>query len=457
MAGPLRYASTRGVDATGRGPTPATRSRPASPDHRRCTLHPQGGHPCPAPCARSSSSTASAPRSARPARRASTPRPAPTTSSSTASASCCAATPPCRPERVDEVAIAATTQIGDQGLTIGRTAALLAGPAEDRARLLDRPDVRRRDDRRDHHRERRSPSARTTSRSPAASSTWATTRWARASTPTRASSSERLVDPSRPGHGQDRREPARPLPAASPRSAPTPTPSPARTSSPQAYADGKIQPDLVPVATRSRRAGLGPGHRRRAAAPRHHASRTWPRSRPRSAPHGRVTAGNAAGLNDGATACLLASEEAADELGLPVRMRLVGYAFVGVEPEVMGIGPVPATEKALRQGRADDRGHRPVRAQRGVRRAGAGLPGPLRHRRRRPAGQPVRRRDRRRPPAGLLRRPADDPAGPPVRGAPRGPLRPDRDVHRHRHGRRRHLGEPAPRRLRHRRRTEHAA
>ena len=66
-------------------------------------------------------------------------------------------------------------------------------------------------------------------------------------------------------------------------------------------------------------------------------------------PHGRVTAGNSAGLNDGATACLLASEQAAAELGLPARMRLVSYSFVGVEPEVMGVGPVPATEKALRQ------------------------------------------------------------------------------------------------------------
>ena len=64
-------------------------------------------------------------------------------------------------------------------------------------------------------------------------------------------------------------------------------------------------------------------------------------------PHGNVTAGNAAGLNDGATACILAAEETAQELGLPVGMRLVEFAFVGVEPEVMGYGPVPAAEKAL--------------------------------------------------------------------------------------------------------------
>jgi acetyl-CoA acyltransferase len=62
---------------------------------------------------------------------------------------------------------------------------------------------------------------------------------------------------------------------------------------------------------------------------------------------GRVTAGNSAGLTDGATACLLASEEAARKHGLEPRMRLITYAFAGVEPELMGLGPVPATRKAL--------------------------------------------------------------------------------------------------------------
>jgi acetyl-CoA acyltransferase len=64
---------------------------------------------------------------------------------------------------------------------------------------------------------------------------------------------------------------------------------------------------------------------------------------------GRVTAGNSAGLTDGATACLLASEEAAAELGLAPRMRLVGFAYAGVEPELMGIGPIPATKRVLEQ------------------------------------------------------------------------------------------------------------
>jgi len=62
---------------------------------------------------------------------------------------------------------------------------------------------------------------------------------------------------------------------------------------------------------------------------------------------GRVTAGNSAGVTDGATACLLASETAAAELGLEARMRLVGFAYAGVEPHLMGIGPVPATQRVL--------------------------------------------------------------------------------------------------------------
>ena len=64
---------------------------------------------------------------------------------------------------------------------------------------------------------------------------------------------------------------------------------------------------------------------------------------------GRVTAGNSAGLTDGAAGCLLADAETARELGLPARMRLVAYAFAGVEPELMGIGPIPATERVLAQ------------------------------------------------------------------------------------------------------------
>ena len=62
---------------------------------------------------------------------------------------------------------------------------------------------------------------------------------------------------------------------------------------------------------------------------------------------GRVTAGNSAGLTDGATACILAARETAQELGLQAKLRLVSYAFAGVEPELMGLGPIPATKRAL--------------------------------------------------------------------------------------------------------------
>jgi acetyl-CoA acyltransferase len=66
-------------------------------------------------------------------------------------------------------------------------------------------------------------------------------------------------------------------------------------------------------------------------------------------PGGRVTAGNSSGLNDGATAALLADEDAARAAGMKPKMRLVTFAFAGVEPEIMGYGPVPSTIKALKQ------------------------------------------------------------------------------------------------------------
>ena len=64
---------------------------------------------------------------------------------------------------------------------------------------------------------------------------------------------------------------------------------------------------------------------------------------------GRVTAGNASGITDGAAAILVASRQAARELGLPVIARLVDWQVVGVEPRIMGIGPVPAVQKLLQR------------------------------------------------------------------------------------------------------------
>jgi acetyl-CoA acyltransferase len=64
---------------------------------------------------------------------------------------------------------------------------------------------------------------------------------------------------------------------------------------------------------------------------------------------GRVTAGNASPLTDGATISLLAGDQAVKQYGLKPRMKMVTFAFAGVEPEIMGIGPIPATEKALKK------------------------------------------------------------------------------------------------------------
>ena len=64
-------------------------------------------------------------------------------------------------------------------------------------------------------------------------------------------------------------------------------------------------------------------------------------------PDGSVTAGNASGVNDGACALLLASEQGAARQGLTPRARVVGMATAGVAPRIMGIGPVPATRKVL--------------------------------------------------------------------------------------------------------------
>lgn len=62
---------------------------------------------------------------------------------------------------------------------------------------------------------------------------------------------------------------------------------------------------------------------------------------------GKVTAGNSSGLNDGAAGCILMAKDLAKELGIDYKMQIESFAYAGVEPEVMGIGPIPATKKAL--------------------------------------------------------------------------------------------------------------
>jgi acetyl-CoA acyltransferase len=250
------------------------------------------------------------------------------------------------PERVDEVAIAATTQIGDQGLTIGRTAALLAGlPQSTPGYSIDRMCA----------------GAMTAVTSTAGGIAFGAYDIAIAGgvehmgrhpmgegvDPNPRIISEKIVDPDALVMGKTAENLHDRYPTITKeRSDRFAVRSQEKTA--QAYVDNKIQPDLVPVATRSAESGWGlatadepprPGTTMEDLAQLKTPFRT----------HGRVTPGNAAGLNDGATAALLADEETARDLGLPVKMRLVSYSFVGVEPEVMGAGPIPATEKALKQ------------------------------------------------------------------------------------------------------------
>jgi acetyl-CoA acyltransferase len=250
------------------------------------------------------------------------------------------------PERVEEVAIAATTQIGDQGLTLGRVAGLLAGlPTTTPGYSIDRMCAG-------------AMTAVTNSASAIAFGSYEVAiaggvehmghhPMGEGVDPNPRILSEKLVDPSALVMGSTAENLHDRFPSL------TKERSDAYAVASQdklqkAYVDGKIQPDLVTVAARSAELGYGLATADEPPRPGTTLESLASLKTP-FRPHGRVTAGNSAGLNDGATACLIASEEAATELGLPVRMRLTAYSFVGVEPEVMGIGPVPATEKVLRQ------------------------------------------------------------------------------------------------------------
>jgi len=119
-----------------------------------------------------------------------------------------------------------------------------------------------------------------------------------------------------------------------------------------AYAANKIQPDLIPVATRTAELGWGMATVDEPPRPQTTLEALAALKTPFRAA-GRVTAGNAAGLNDGATAAILASESKAKELNLPIKAKMVSFAFTGVEPEIMGYGPVPSTIKALKKAGLD--------------------------------------------------------------------------------------------------------
>lgn len=113
-----------------------------------------------------------------------------------------------------------------------------------------------------------------------------------------------------------------------------------------ALAAGQIDPDLVYVATRDPERGWGLATADEPPRPGTRLEDVRDLKTPFRA-GGRVTAATSAPLTDGAASCLLAAEDTAEELGLAARMRMVSFAYAGVDPAVMGIGPVPATHRAL--------------------------------------------------------------------------------------------------------------
>ncbi len=113
----------------------------------------------------------------------------------------------------------------------------------------------------------------------------------------------------------------------------------------RAYESGKIQRDLIPVSAASTE-GWKLVTKDELLRPDSSLEGMKDLKTP-FRPHGKVTAGNASPLTDGATVSLLAGEAALKKHGLKPKMRMVSFAFAGVEPEIMGIGPIPATEKAL--------------------------------------------------------------------------------------------------------------
>ncbi|ALG74664.1 acetyl-CoA acetyltransferase [Azospirillum thiophilum] len=113
----------------------------------------------------------------------------------------------------------------------------------------------------------------------------------------------------------------------------------------RAIAEGRFKEQIVPVEIASRKGTVvfdTDEHVRGDVTPEGLA-----KMKPVFRKDGSVTAGNASGLNDGAAAVVLADARRAEALGLKPLARLVGYAHAGVEPDYMGIGPIPATRKVL--------------------------------------------------------------------------------------------------------------
>jgi acetyl-CoA acyltransferase len=244
---------------------------------------------------------------------------------------------------IDDVAIAATTQQGDQGLTIGRTASILAGlPESVPGFAIDRMCAG-------------AMTAVTTTGSSIGIGAYdlvlagGVEHMGRHpmgfdADPNPRFLSEKLVSPDALNMGRTAEKIHDRFPALTKDRADAFAVS-SQQKAARAYEDNKIQPDLISVSAGSD-AGWSLVSQDELMRPESTIEGMQGLKTPFRA-HGKVTAGNASPLTDGATVALLAGERALAKHGLKPKMKLVSFGFAGVAPEIMGIGPIPATEKAL--------------------------------------------------------------------------------------------------------------
>jgi len=112
-----------------------------------------------------------------------------------------------------------------------------------------------------------------------------------------------------------------------------------------AQANGRLAAEIVPVTIPQRKGD--PLVVDRDEHPRDTSVEALAKLKPIVKPEGTVTAGNASGVNDGAAAIVVASQEAVEKYGLKPRARILGSAVAGVPPRIMGMGPAPASEKLM--------------------------------------------------------------------------------------------------------------
>lgn len=249
-------------------------------------------------------------------------------------------------DRIDDVAIAATSQTGDQGLTLGRSAAILAGlPMTVPGFAIDRMCA----------------GAMTSVTTMAGSIGFGMYDLAIAggvehmgrhpigsnADPNPRFVAEKMVDPGALNMGVTAERLHDRFPQLTKERADR-FGMRSQQKAQAAYDAGKIQADLVPVAIKNADGAWGLATEDEGRRPETTMEGLASLKTP-FRPHGRVTAGTSSPLTDGATMGLLASGDALKDLGLTPKMRLVSFAFAGVQPEIMGIGPIPSTEKALRK------------------------------------------------------------------------------------------------------------